>query len=147
MYCFGTEDTLKALEMGAVEKLIVWEDLELLRLVSTHPDGKEDSYFVTAKQVEDKKYHRDAETGAQLEVETQLVVEWLAENYKKFGCQLEFVTNKSQEGFQFVKGFGGLGGILRYQIDFLEMRNQEEAAEEGESGPVGGEDWDDDDFM
>ena len=26
------------------------------------------------------------------------------------GTKLEFITNKSQEGAQFVKGFGGIGG-------------------------------------
>ena len=31
---------------------------------------------------------------------------------------MEFVTNKSQEGSQFVKGFGGIGGLLRYRLDF-----------------------------
>lgn len=35
----------------------------------------------------------------------------------QFGCQLEFVTNKSQEGSQFCRGFGGIGGILRYSVD------------------------------
>ena len=44
------------------------------------------------------------------------LLEWLAANYKKFGCVLEFVTNKSQEGSQFCRGFGGIGGILRYQV-------------------------------
>ena len=28
-YCFGVEDTLKALEMGAVETLICWENLDI----------------------------------------------------------------------------------------------------------------------
>ena len=37
------------------------------------------------------------------------------------GTKLEFVTNKSQEGAQFVKGFGGIGGILRYALDFHAM--------------------------
>lgn len=32
-YCFGVEDTLQALEMGAVETLICWENLELIRFV------------------------------------------------------------------------------------------------------------------
>ncbi len=41
-----------------------------------------------------------------------------AEKYKDFGAQLEFVTNRSQEGSQFVKGFGGIGGLLRYKLDF-----------------------------
>lgn len=38
------------------------------------------------------------------------LVEWFANNYKSFGTTLEFVTNRSQEGSQFVKGFGGIGG-------------------------------------
>ena len=48
------------------------------------------------------------------------LIEWFANNYKSFGTTLEFVTDKSQEGTQFVKGFGGLGGILRYYVDFIE---------------------------
>jgi len=48
------------------------------------------------------------------------LVEWFANNYKTFGAALEFVTNRSQEGSQFVKGFGGIGGILRYKVDFME---------------------------
>jgi len=54
-------------------------------------------------------------------VENQLLGEWLAENYKKFGASLQFVTDKSQEGSQFVQGFGGVGGLLRYQFDFSSM--------------------------
>ena len=69
-YCFGHVDTLKALEMGAVETLIVWENLELL--------------------------------------------EWFANHYKDFGATLEIVTDRSQEGNQFVKGFGGIGGLVNW---------------------------------
>ena len=32
-YCFGIKDTLHALELGAVETLIVWENLEITRYV------------------------------------------------------------------------------------------------------------------
>jgi hypothetical protein len=38
------------------------------------------------------------------------LLEWFANNYKTFGATLEIVTDKSQEGSQFVKGFGGIGG-------------------------------------
>ena len=34
---------------------------------------------------------------------------------------LEIVTDRSQEGSQFCKGFGGIGGILRYRVDFQSM--------------------------
>ena len=41
-YCFGVDDTLKALEMGAVEILIVWENLETMRysLKNHQSDGQ-----------------------------------------------------------------------------------------------------------
>ena len=43
--------------------------------------------------------------------------EWMSEHYTDYGTQLYLITNKSAEGFQFVKGFGGLGGLLRYKLD------------------------------
>jgi peptide chain release factor subunit 1 len=48
-------------------------------------------------------------------IDSQALLEWIANNYKSFGATLEIVTDKSQEGSQFVRGFGGVGGrfILR----------------------------------
>lgn len=43
--------------------------------------------------------------------------EWLALHYKDFGAELEIISDKSPEGTQFVKGFGGLGGVLRYKVE------------------------------
>lgn len=52
-----------------------------------------------------------AQSGVELElVESQPLLEWLANNYKSFGATLEIITDKSQEGSQFVRGFGGIGG-------------------------------------
>lgn len=51
------------------------------------------------------------QTGQEHElIECMPLLEWFANNYKKFGATLEIVTDKSQEGSQFVKGFGGIGG-------------------------------------
>ena len=48
-------------------------------------------------QESNEAHYKDQETGAELEViEKMPLLEWLANSYKKFGCQLEFVTNKSQ---------------------------------------------------
>lgn len=40
-YCFGIEDTLKALELGAVETLIVWENLDITRYTLRNAAGGE----------------------------------------------------------------------------------------------------------
>ncbi|CAM9387708.1 eukaryotic peptide chain release factor subunit 1 [Petromyzon marinus] len=125
-YCFGVDDTLRALEMGAVEILIVWENLEITRYVlRCNPAEAEDPekvLYLTPEQEKDKSHFIDKETGVEHEmVENMPLLEWFANNYKKFGATLEIITDKSQEGSQFVRGFGGIGGILRYRVDFQGM--------------------------
>ncbi|KAI4577187.1 hypothetical protein MJG53_004992 [Ovis ammon polii x Ovis aries] len=125
-YCFGVEDTLKALEMGPVEILIVYENLDIMRYV-LHCQGTEEEkiLYLTQEQEKDKSHFTDKETGQEHElIESMPLLEWFANNYKKFGATLEIVTDKSQEGAQFVKGFGGIGGILRYRVDFQGMEYQ-----------------------
>lgn len=66
-----------------------------------------------------------------LYVSQTLLVEWLANNYKSFGATMELITNKSQEGAQFVRGFGGIGAILRWKVDFIEITSYEDVAAAG----------------
>ncbi|KAJ8662694.1 eukaryotic peptide chain release factor subunit 1 [Lichtheimia ornata] len=125
-YCFGVDDTLKALELGAVENLIVYEGLELNRYVLKNVAGDEIVYHPTKQEEKDRAFIKDtspdAAPNAEMDVvEVQPLLEWFAENYKNFGTSLEFITNRSQEGSQFVKGFGGIGGILRYQVNFEQL--------------------------
>lgn len=122
-YCFMVEDTLKALEMSAVEILIVWENLAVNRLqVKNTATGEEKVLHLSPEQEQNDSYFHDAATGVQLEiVERMTLVEWLANNYKSFGAKLEFITDRSQEGSQFSKGFGGIGGLLRWKVDFVEL--------------------------
>lgn len=62
-------------------------------------------------QETDRRHFIDPATGSDLEIlDTQLLLDWLALNYRSFGTTLEIVTDKSQEGAQFVRGFGGIGG-------------------------------------
>jgi len=42
-YCFGVDDTLKALDLGAVETLIVWENLDITRHVFRNAAGGKDA--------------------------------------------------------------------------------------------------------
>ncbi|XP_039264752.1 eukaryotic peptide chain release factor subunit 1 [Styela clava] len=127
-YCFGVDDTLKALEMGAVEILIVWENMDTMRYVlKNHTADDEKILFLRPDQEKDKTHFTDKDTGVEMEmVESCSLLEWFANNYKRFGSTLEIVTDRSQEGSQFVKGFGGIGGMLRYRIDFHSMEFTED---------------------
>jgi len=118
-YCFGVDDTLQALEAGAVSTLICFEELDVERLtLKNNQTGDHEIKHLTKEQQENQSHFHDKETGVELEVvEKILLLEWLAEEYKRFGCVLEFVSNKSQEGSQFCRGFGGIGGMLRYKLE------------------------------
>ena len=60
------------------------------------------------------------QTGVELELQESMpLLEWFANNYKNFGATLEIVTDRSQEGAQFVKGFGGIGGMIELLVSSL----------------------------
>eukprot|EP00126_Sphaerothecum_destruens_P002350 Sdes_comp15784_c0_seq1m4851 len=126
-YCYGVEQTLKGLELGAVETLIVWENLDIQRYTLKNSIGEEVILTLTREQEKDRNRFMDPEAGTEMEVVEHIsFLEWLANNYKGFGAILEIITDRSQEGSQFVKGFGGIGGILRYKVDLQAMEDFEE---------------------
>ncbi|KAG1729806.1 peptide chain release factor eRF1/aRF1 [Suillus lakei] len=131
-YCFGIDDTLKALDLGAVETLIVWENLDITRHVFRNAAGEEIIVHANKEQEKDRERFLDKSTGLEMEhaTEPQPLLEWFAEKYKEFGANLEFVTNRSQEGAQFVKGFGGIGGLLRYKVDLTNLAALDEEEDE-----------------
>ncbi|KAJ1940211.1 translation termination factor eRF1 [Linderina macrospora] len=124
---YGVDDTLKALDMGAVETLIVWENLDTNRYIFRDSEGGEVEKFLNPIQEEDKSNFADKVTGAEMEViKKEPMLEWLAEVYKQKGALLEFITDRSPEGSQFVKGFGGMGGMLRWQLDVTQLGDDED---------------------
>ena len=126
--CYGIEDTLKALELGAVETLIVFENLEITRWVLKDSNGADNILHTTKLQeTGDRSNFLDKTTGQEMEIVSQeSFLEWIAEHYKEFGTNLEFVSDRSTEGNQFVKGFGGIGGILRYKVNFEQLAEVDE---------------------
>ena len=68
-------------------------------------DNSEVVLYTNKLQEADREQFMDKETGQEMEVTSQgTFLEWLAEKYKDFGATLEFVSDRSSEGNQFVKG-------------------------------------------
>jgi len=116
-FVYGIKETLECLDINAVKILIVWEELQVNRFVlRNNQTGVETQLYLNPEQEKDQALFHDKETGVELETVVQEpLIEWFANNYKSWGCDLEFITDKSQEGSQFCKGFGGVGGILRFK--------------------------------
>jgi len=122
MYCFGIADTARALEMGAMEKIIMWESFGALRLTLQNPQsGEVRVRFCGPEDVSSGEAFLCPDTQVQLDViERSTFLEWIVEAHKGFGATLELVTHRSTQGSQFCKGFGGVGGLLRYRVQMDE---------------------------
>lgn len=143
-YAFGLSDTFKALEMGAMSLCICWESLPAVRCtLKNSSTGEETVVHFPDPENKDPQLLHDANTGVSLEIVDEVpVVEWLAEHFKEFGTKLEIVTNRSPEGSQFCRGFGGIGGLLRYQVDFMLLEDSAKPKDEDNDDYL----YDEDDF-
>mmetsp|Transcript_25504 Transcript_25504/g.64394 ORF Transcript_25504/g.64394 Transcript_25504/m.64394 type:complete len:383 (-) Transcript_25504:10-1158(-) len=84
-YVFGVKDTLLCLDMGAVETLIVWEDLAITRytLMNTQTGTIDEKHF-TEEQEQEQANFFDKETGVELEVQEKMpMLEWLPQKKHK----------------------------------------------------------------
>lgn len=173
-YCFGVVDTVRCLELSSVDKLVLWEELDVWRVVfrdasdtgagagtgapagavdaataaaaalaNERPQGGDDEgidveefgaaaayekaqkvivKYLTTADLANPRSFVNKETGEAMdELGREQLTEWLAVHYKDFGCTLELVSDRSSEGSQFCRGFGGIGAILRWQIDTNEL--------------------------
>lgn len=116
-YIFGLKDTFEAMENGTIDILIIWENLDYNRVTLKDNEGNITVENVHKDKISGTKW-KSEKTGLDCEIiENVTMTEWLLDNYKRYVSHLEIVTDKSSEGNQFVKGFGGIGGILRYKIE------------------------------
>ncbi|KAG5328186.1 ERF1 factor, partial [Acromyrmex charruanus] len=119
-YCFGVEDTLRALELGSVETLICWENLDIQRYVlKNHTNAEEKVLHLTPEQEKDKTHFTDKEVS----IKTMLEMK----NKNKFLIKLN-IKNMVNRNFLMIIALlhvslnVHLTGILRYKVDFQSMQ-------------------------
>ena len=63
--------------------------------LKNHSTGEEKILFLNSEQEKDKTHFMDQESGVELELEDNMpLLEWLANNYKRFGAALEIITGE-----------------------------------------------------
>jgi len=111
-YAIGIEDTLYALTAGLLDTLIIWNDLSTVRWElskNNDPNQTKVIYLAEGKNLEE---NQDWTIISQIPL-----LDWVLEHYAEFGSNIELISDQTDVGAQFVKGFGGLGGLLRYQTE------------------------------
>ena len=70
--------------------------------LKNHSTGEEKILFLNSEQEKDKTHFMDQESGVELELEDNMpLLEWLANNYKRFGAALEIITGEFWQIVQF----------------------------------------------
>ena len=104
---------------------IIWENIDLFRIKMRNPLTKDERILYLKKSTieNDKQFLKD---GIEYEVvEKEVLIDWLIDNYSQYGIVLEIISDKTPDGTQFCQGFGGIGGILRYQVDIYNELNDD----------------------
>ena len=128
--CFGAEETVRCLLDNSISTLVVWDNLGIQRVeLRKKKDNPDDEIVVKYLKLEDVEYKSvwiEKATGDEyIILDYDSLIDWLSENYQSFKTDLFFVTDKSPEGTQFVTGFSGIGGLLRYKIDHVEVHQDQ----------------------
>ena len=113
---YGEEEVLKALQLGAIDTLLVSEAMRKRRIkISCQRCGYTQDRTVTEEKVslEDcPNCQSTLNVVENLDIINQIIK--TAENY---GTNVELISSDSEEGEMFLRAFGGLGGVTRYKVE------------------------------
>jgi peptide chain release factor subunit 1 len=113
---YGEENVLKALQLGAIDILLVSEAMRKRRIkISCQRCG----YSHEKTILEDKVSLDDCPNcQSSLNVEeNQDIINELIKTAETYGTNIELISSDSEEGEMFLKAFGGLGGVTRYKVE------------------------------
>lgn len=120
LYAFSPSDTIFALEAGAVETLLVWNELKVVRQELVQPaTGNSKVIYKFELHVTTDEFTADGNSDEdRWEIKSSIsLLDWILEHYQEFGSDVQVISGNSSLGSQFVQGFGGIGAILRYTVE------------------------------
>ncbi|MGF3554753.1 MAG: peptide chain release factor aRF-1 [Thermoplasmatota archaeon] len=118
---YGEEQIRKALQMGAIDTLLLSENLRKYRIKLKCPSC---NYLEERTISEDDlrnfspPFCPKCKNSSTMEIiEKMDLIDELSELAEKIGAKVEIISLGSEEGDSLYSAFGGIAGILRYQID------------------------------
>jgi peptide chain release factor subunit 1 len=112
---YGFEPTRKNLNMGAVDRLLISEDLRSDVVTYECPDGHvERELLDSRKSTPEHTCSECGRTVAADEADREDAVEHLMNLAEQRGTGTKFISTDFEKGEQLLDAFGGVAGILRY---------------------------------
>ncbi|PKL67514.1 MAG: peptide chain release factor 1 [Methanobacteriales archaeon HGW-Methanobacteriales-1] len=112
---YGEKEVRKNLQMGAVEILLLSEDLNSKRIsYECSVCGHTSEYTTKNSESEVEKTCNSCNEKMKV-VESKDVIDDFVEMSEEVGSEVEIVSTETEEGMQLLRAFGGIGAVLRYR--------------------------------
>jgi len=111
---YGEDQVRHALELGAVDTLLVSEGIRKLRLKLKCANGDWEGERTVADEAAIPKCPQDG--GGLTVVEKRDIIEEFSTLAGQSGTKVELISKESEEGGLFLRAFGGMAAILRYRV-------------------------------
>lgn len=111
---YGIEPVYKALKMGAVDTLLISEDVDMFEATYECPNSHEKEIFEEEARISDSIECGECNEEMELE-DISDIVDAFGEKAEEMSTDLEIIGNGHEEG-QRLLNMGGVAAILRYRI-------------------------------
>lgn len=113
---YGEAEVRKNLEMGAIEMLLLSEDLKSRREVYECPVCS-CVQEKTIKDAEESNEIQCPECGEKMkESKARDIIDDFVDMAEEVGSEVEIISTETEEGMQLLRAFGGIAAILRYRV-------------------------------
>lgn len=111
---YGVQQVKQALDMGAVEKVLISEDIEMYEAMYECPQGHEKTVYENEAEIDDSIECDECNEEMDLE-EISHIVDAFGEKAEEMSSELEIISTDHEEG-QRLMNMSGVAAILRYRI-------------------------------
>ena len=118
---YGLKPVLKALEIGAVDKILVLDDIGIYRLsYKCKYCGYEDQVFVKKTDIFSERTKIESKNcpscgRSDWIFKEEDIIDYLSDKATETGAKVEVISSKTEHGKMF-RNFGGIGAMLRYRV-------------------------------
>ena len=118
LYSYGEDEVRNNLVIGAVDTLLLSEDLSLIRKTFKCPTcGFEKEFTVKNQSEADSIKERCPNCNEIIKGDSsELLVDDFVEKAEEMNTGIEFISTETEEGMQLYRAFGGIAAILRYYV-------------------------------
>ncbi len=114
---YGEAEVRKNLEMGAVEVLLLSEDLKSRREIYKCPVCSS-VQEKTIKDMDESEDIRCPQCGEKMKETKALdIIDDFVDMAEEVGSEVEIISTETEEGIQLIRAFGGVAAILRYRVN------------------------------